>query len=54
MTTTQDAKRTAVEARNSEPVGWLARFGFTGRGLVYLVLGVLAVQVAVGHSARAD
>jgi hypothetical protein len=54
MNTTQDAKRTAVEAANSEPVGWLARFGFTGRGIVYVVLGVLAVEVALGHSARAD
>lgn len=54
MTTTQDAKRTAVEARDSEPVSWLARFGFAGRGLVYVVLGLLAVQVALGHSARAD
>jgi hypothetical protein len=53
-TTTQDVTRTAQEVRESEPVGWLARFGFAGRGLVYLVLGVLAVQVAVGHSARAD
>ena len=53
-TTTQDVKGTAQEVRESEPVGWLARFGFAGRGLVYLVLGVLAVQVAVGHSARAD
>ena len=54
MTTTQDAKRTAVEAHNSEPVGWLARFGFTGRGIVYVVLGMLALEVALGHSARAD
>jgi hypothetical protein len=53
-TTTQDVTRTAQEVRESEPVGWLARFGFAGRGLVYVVLGVLAVEVALGHSARAD
>jgi hypothetical protein len=51
---TQTAKRGAREAHSSEPVSWLARFGFVGRGVVYLVLGALAVQVAVGHSARAD
>lgn len=54
MALTQDAKRTAVEARHSEPVGWLARFGFAGRGVVYVVLGALAVEVALGHAARAD
>jgi len=53
-TTTQDLTRTAREARDSEPVSWLARFGFAGRGLVYVVLGLLAVQVALGHTARAD
>jgi hypothetical protein len=54
MATTQDVTRTAREVRDSEPVSWLARFGFAGRGLVYVVLGVLAVEVALGHSARAD
>ncbi|HUR15371.1 MAG TPA: DUF1206 domain-containing protein [Mycobacteriales bacterium] len=53
-TATQTAKSTAREARSSEPVTWLARFGFAGRGVVYLVLGALALQLAVGHSARAD
>jgi hypothetical protein len=54
MASTHAAKRTAREAEDSKPVEGMARFGLTGRGLVYAVLGVLALQVAFGHGARAD
>lgn len=50
----QDAKRTAREARDSDTVEGFARFGFGGRGVVYVVIGLLALQVALGHSAEAD
>lgn len=33
-------------------MGWLARVGLTARGLVYLLLGVLAVLVAVGATRK--
>lgn len=29
-------------------VVWLGRFGFAAKGLVYIIIGVLAVQVAIG------
>ena len=29
-------------------VQWLERFGFLTRGLIYVVIGVLALQLAVG------
>ena len=50
----QDAKRTAHEARDSDAVEGLARLGFGGRGLMYLVVGALALQVAVGRGGEAD
>jgi hypothetical protein len=47
------AKRAAREAEDSKPVEGMARFGLCGRGLVYLVVGLLALQVAFGHHGRA-
>lgn len=34
---------------NSHAFEWLARAGFVARGLVYGIIGVLAVKLAVGH-----
>jgi hypothetical protein len=48
------AKRAAREAEDSKPVEGMARFGLCGRGLVYLVVGLIALQVALGHHGRAD
>jgi hypothetical protein len=48
------ATKEARAARDSEPIGWLARFGFLGSGVVYAVLGLLALRVALGERARAD
>jgi len=48
------AKRAAREAEDSTPVEGMARFGLSGRGLVYLVVGLIAIQVAFGKSGRAD
>lgn len=52
--TTSTAKRAAREAEDSKPVAGMARFGLCGRGLIYLVVGVLALQVAAGGRGRVD
>ncbi len=44
----------AETAANSTPMSWLARIGLTARGVVYLVMGWLAVLVARGGSANVD
>ena len=41
-------------AANSRPMGWLARLGLTARGLVYLVMGWLAVLLATGTTQHVD
>jgi hypothetical protein len=46
-----DAGETAA---NSTPMSWLARIGLTARGVVYLVMGWLAVLVATGGRANVD
>ncbi|HUR51852.1 MAG TPA: DUF1206 domain-containing protein [Mycobacteriales bacterium] len=51
---TQTAKRAAQEAEDSKPVEGLARFGLSGRGVIYVVVGLIALQVALGHGGRAD
>ncbi len=45
-TTADDAKRTARRAANSEWADRLARLGFCARGIVYGLVGVLALQIA--------
>jgi len=49
-----DARRAAGSVANSEPMGWFARAGLTARGLVYVVLGWLAILVGLGGSANVD
>jgi hypothetical protein len=44
----------AETAANSTPMSWLARIGLTARGVVYLVMGWLAVLVARGGQANVD
>ncbi|SNQ49677.1 conserved membrane hypothetical protein [Frankia canadensis] len=44
------AKGAAREARHSRSLDIAARIGLAGRGLVYLLIGVLAVEVAFGLS----
>jgi Domain of Unknown Function (DUF1206) len=44
---------TVERAARTEPVGWLGRVGLATQGLPYLLVGALAVLVAVpGHQAR--
>lgn len=55
MTTTMDdAEQAARAAHDSKPVELLARLGLASRGLVLLVLGVLALTLAFGGDAQAD
>lgn len=49
-----DAVDAAETAANSTPMSWLARIGLTARGVVYLVMGWLAVLVATGARANVD
>jgi len=49
-----DAHEVAANAANSQPMTWLARIGLTARGLVYLIMGWLAVLVATGGRAHVD
>jgi hypothetical protein len=39
----------ARQASDSEAMSGLARFGLAARGFIYLVIGWLAVQIALGH-----
>lgn len=47
-----DAVAVVQDAADSEPVGWLARAGLAARGLVYLLIGVLAFLLARGASGK--
>ncbi len=49
-----DTKHAARKAEDSDVVSGLARLGIVCRGLVWLVVGGLALQVAFGDSAQAD
>jgi hypothetical protein len=44
----------AERAAGSRPVDWIARAGLTARGVVYILIGVLALLVAGGASAQVD
>ena len=45
----------AAEAvADSQPMGWLARIGLTARGCVYLIMGLLAVLLALGGHQHVD
>jgi hypothetical protein len=45
-------RRTARRASNSGPAHFLARAGLTARGVIYILVGWVAVLVALGHSSR--
>ncbi|MDX6223787.1 MAG: hypothetical protein QOE64_163 [Frankiales bacterium] len=59
MATTRDdasqaTKEAAKQAVDSKPVEWLARFGLVSRGVIWLIIGLLALQIAVGGGGEAD
>lgn len=44
----------AADVVDSAPMGWAARLGLLARAVVYLVMGWLAILLALGHSAHVD
>jgi hypothetical protein len=48
------ARRTAGRVAHSDPIDKAARAGFVAKGLIYVLVGVLAIQVAQGESEEAD
>jgi hypothetical protein len=49
-----ETEQAARKAEDSTAVDWLARLGLASRGLVWLVVGLLAIQVARGDNTKAD
>jgi Domain of Unknown Function (DUF1206) len=47
-----NATGTARRASDSKPAHFLARAGLTARGVIYILVGWVAVLVALGHSSR--
>lgn len=57
MNTVSPMERIKAQANQSSTdvipwVVWLARFGYAAKGLVYITIGALAVQVAIGRGGR--
>jgi hypothetical protein len=46
------AKAKARQASDSPVLRWLARAGLAARGVIYLLIGVVAILVALGQSSR--
>lgn len=51
---TSTAEQTASDVQRSGPVEALARLGLAARGVVWLVIGLLALQVLLGHEESTD
>src|SRR5215204_6363931 len=47
------ARREGDNVAAAKPLGWLARAGLIARGLVYLIIGVLALKLALGDGGKA-
>ena len=47
---TRDARYAARRAGNSKYVDWLARAGFVARGVMYIIIGILALEVTFGNA----
>src|SRR5246127_5702383 len=47
-----DIRRRARRASRSRAAHFLARAGLTARGVIYILIGWVAVLVALGHSSR--
>jgi len=50
--TARRPRRAARRAASSPVLGWLARAGLAARGVEYLLIGIIAIQIAVGSSGR--
>jgi hypothetical protein len=49
----EKAKQEGHNLAGAKPLGWLARVGLICRGLVYLVIGVLALELVFGEGGKA-
>jgi len=47
-TTAQRAERAGNELAESKPFEWLGRAGFAARGSIYAIIGILALELALG------
>ena len=47
------AQRQGDELAHAKTLGWLARAGLVARGVVYLIIGVLALKLALGDGGKA-
>src|SRR5437763_436963 len=54
MTVTGRAEAAGRRAAHSKPMEIAARIGFLARGAIYVLIGVLALQIALGHQGQAD
>jgi hypothetical protein len=54
VSVTQEAGMAGRRAANSKSLKIAARVGFVARGAIYLLIGFIALQVAVGHGGQAD
>ena len=48
----REARREGGRAASSPGMGWLARAGLVSRGVVYAIIGVLALKLALGHGGK--
>jgi hypothetical protein len=46
----REARYAARRAGNSGYVDWLARAGFAARGVMYVLIGILAIELAFGNA----
>ena len=48
----RDARSAAHRAGNSRYVDWLAKAGFAARGVMYVLIGILAIELAFGNASH--
>ena len=51
--TGETARRTAQRAKHSESVEWLGRAGLLAKGVLYGIVGLLAIQIPLGMGGKA-
>ncbi len=54
MSVTGGAGAAGRRAANSRALEVAARVGFLARGAIYLLIGIIAIQIALGHGGQAD
>jgi hypothetical protein len=54
VSVTRRAGRAGRRAAHSQSLKLAARAGFVARGAIYLLIGIIALQIAIGHGGQAD